>query len=531
MADQKTISIRWRVYLALGLITTFLLLMAVLGASSMTQASYLLARASKSQAQLEQLAQLSRDINGHLVQQVNALLQGESTQALATSRQRIERQFQEMENLIHEEIALVQDAAEQADEQTELLRLARIRRQMEQLFDSNNPVEPPQAEPDRAASTRERIPQFIDLVEENLQPLIREAIADEHDEISDVESTMARLRTRLISLGAFLGLGSLAVALLASWQISRSLTRPIGALMEAAGALAAGHLNRRLPPLRRDELGQLAEHFNQMAAQLERQRLEMEQLNSELEQRVAERTTSLHRSNARLSAIDESRRRFLANVSHELRTPLTAILGELELSLQALDDRDSELAQSLRRINANGGYLRRRVQDLLLLARSEEGVLELQRQPVDLVALLRDVQQQMRGLADVEGITLRQCLGVPVAWAEVDPSWMGQCLMGLVDNAVKFSMTGGEVTVNLVAEACWWRIDVHDQGPGIEQQVLPSIFDRYFRSVTEHGRDGAGLGLAIAQWIVREHGGRIEAHNTHSGACIRLRLPRAGRNS
>lgn len=225
----------------------------------------------------------------------------------------------------------------------------------------------------------------------------------------------------------------------------------------------------------------------------------------------------------RLEGLFQTQRRFLADVSHELRTPLTAIRGNVDL-IRQMGEADEE---SLEVITSEVDRLTRLVRDLLLLAQAETGKLPLALDTVELDTIMLEVFQQARVLAR-EGVTLR--IGrEDQARVEGDRDRLKQVFLNLVANALEHTPSPGTVTLDLICEGQWavWRVT--DTGPGIPAADLPNIFERFYRRDPSRKRKpggGAGLGLSIAYWITRSHGGDIQVESkVGSGSAFTVRLP------
>lgn len=220
-------------------------------------------------------------------------------------------------------------------------------------------------------------------------------------------------------------------------------------------------------------------------------------------------------------------REFAADASHELRTPLTVIRA----SVDDLDRHRSEPVESvgsaLADIRFEVDHVTALVDDLLLLARSDSGALELERVPVDLGDVATDAASSLAKVASDRGVAIH----IDPAPTEVtgDPGRLRQVVTILVDNAIRHAPAGSSVTVSVRPEGPTGALVVDDEGPGMRPEDLPRVFDRFFRAPGAGG-DGTGLGLAIAAWIVEHHTGRIEASNRPSGGArftVQLPLTRA----
>jgi two-component system sensor histidine kinase CiaH len=216
-------------------------------------------------------------------------------------------------------------------------------------------------------------------------------------------------------------------------------------------------------------------------------------------------------------------REFAADASHELRTPLTVIRSSVEHLQRHRAEPVARNADALEDIDAEVSHLTALVDDLLLLARSDSGAIALDRQPLDLGDVAFDAAGSLGRAAEARGV--RVVVDPEPAMVEADPARVRQLVMILVDNAVRHSPTGGEVQVQVRASGPVASIEVADQGPGLREEDMPHVFDRFWRAPGAPS-GGTGLGLAIAKWIVDRHGGRIGVSNrVGGGAAFRVELP------
>ncbi len=286
------------------------------------------------------------------------------------------------------------------------------------------------------------------------------------------------------------GLSMVMVQLLA-----RGMTSPLREMAAATRAMARGDYGRRVRVTSRDEVGELARSFNAMAAEL--------------------------------AEVDRMRRDLVANVSHELRTPITALQAGLENLLDGVEPPGPEqLRTMLRQVERLG----RLVTQLLDLSRLESGAIPLQRRTFEVRPVLEDAVDESR--LHAPNVKVSVAATEPGLSANGDPERVHQVLANLLENAVRHSPAGGRVEVSARSERGRVAIEVCDEGPGIPEEEANRVFERFYRADTarssSHG--GAGLGLAIARWIVDLHGGDIRAERRVPTGCrMVVLLPAAGR--
>ena len=286
---------------------------------------------------------------------------------------------------------------------------------------------------------------------------------------------------------------AIGVALLTSQVLAHGMTRPLREMTTAARAMARGDYSRRVRATSRDEVGQLAAAFNQMAADL--------------------------------LAADQQRRELIANVSHELRTPIFALQAVLENVVDGVEvpDRptlETALAQTER--------LGRLVTELLDLSRIDAGVVPLERAPFDVDQLVQDAVSEASINAAAAGRRVAFAIDGSVGIVTADPARLHQAIANLLDNAARHSPVDGTVTTLSRHEDGRLVIEVADEGPGIPVADREAVFERFTRGGSDratraHG--GTGLGLAIAQWAVELHGGSIAVVDDTVGCRIRVSMP------
>lgn len=279
---------------------------------------------------------------------------------------------------------------------------------------------------------------------------------------------------------------AIGLALLTSQVLAHGMTRPLREMTAAARAMARGDYTRRVRATSRDEVGDLADAFNLMAADL--------------------------------AAADQHRRELIANVSHELRTPISALQAVLENMVDGVAATDPA---TLRTALAQTERLGRLVTELLDLSRIESGAYPLDLEIFEVEPLLTDVVAEARVMAATAGRDVRFTATVtpPDATALGDRDRLAQVVVNLLDNAARHSPPGGEVRVNARSDQGGLVIEVRDDGPGIAPEERYRVFERFTRGERATG-GGTGLGLAIARWVVDLHGGAIGVLDTpsHTGS-------------
>ncbi len=280
------------------------------------------------------------------------------------------------------------------------------------------------------------------------------------------------------------GVIAAAVALLMVRFLARGMTSPLRDMADAAREMARGTYGRRVTATSRDEVGDLARAFNKMAAEL--------------------------------AETDRVRRDLVANVSHELRTPITALQAVLENLIDGVAPPDHE---TLRTMLAQVERLGRLVTQLLDLSRLESGAVPLDRTEFSVEPMLEHAVRESR--LYTPDVAVAVVVETPGLTADADQERVHQVVANLLENAVRYTPHGGRVEVRARRSATGVTIEVCDDGPGIPEPERARIFERFYRAdaarATTDG--GAGLGLAIAQWIVDLHGGEIHPEPRQPHGC------------
>lgn len=316
--------------------------------------------------------------------------------------------------------------------------------------------------------------------------------------IQSLDATLSRLTAVDLLVSAVV----LAVLALAGYFVVRIGMRPLGGIEETAEAIAAGDFSRRVErDDDRTEVGRLGASLNEMLAQID---------GAFTEQRASE----------------DRLRQFLADASHELRTPITSIRGYSELFRRGASARPADLASSMRRIEDEATRMGVLVDDLLLLARLDQGR-PLEQNSVDLSVIAKEAAQQAEVVAPGLVITFRATAPVVVIG---DEQRLRQVVTNLIRNATEHTPQGTGIDVSVEAVGGRARLVVHDEGPGVPEAHRERIFERFYRADASRAREsgGAGLGLSIVASIAAAHGGRalLEADG-RPGATFVVEIPLA----
>lgn len=362
-----------------------------------------------------------------------------------------------------------------------------------------------------------------------LNPNLVDGVALTLEDARAVHSVMVRLLWVMVA-GAAVALVAFPLAL------RGSLVQPMSRLLDGVRRVNEGERDVTVAVGVRDEVGRLTEGFNAMTASLRDAEAELRAYAESLERRVEDRTAELAASTAevemqaqRLEEMDRLKTRFFANISHEFRTPLTLLLGPIEDAVSGrYGDLDPQLADQLPVMQRNARRLLDLINQLLDLAKLEAGGLDLNRQPVDLVALARGVVVTFASRADRGGVALLFDPSVASLLTAVDSAKIEGVLTNLLANALAFTQRGGKVRVSIAAAAGEATLSVEDTGTGIPADDLPHVFDR-FRQVdgsATRTHEGTGIGLALAKELVEMHDGTIQVESSVGfGTRFTVRLP------
>jgi len=307
------------------------------------------------------------------------------------------------------------------------------------------------------------------------------------------ETFLASVHDSLI----WVGLAILAVGLVASYALARSITIPLRNLSQAAEQIAQGNFEQTVPIETKDEVGHLAAIFNRMAEVLV--------------------------TNTKL------RRQLLANIAHELRTPLAVIQGHLEGMIDGVIEPSKEQLSSL---HEEAIRLNRLIKELRDLSLAEVRQLALEKGPADINQLISRVVTMLRPMADEKNIQIGCFLAKDIPNVIVDNDRMNQVFYNILVNAIRYSPVQSAVQVTTSLEerenGQWLTVSIKDNGPGIAAEDVPYVFDHFYRGDKSRDRKGggSGLGLAIVKQLVEIHGGQVAVNSeVGNGSIFEVLLP------
>ncbi len=312
------------------------------------------------------------------------------------------------------------------------------------------------------------------------------------ESLSVIETSLAGLR-RSFYAGVPL---ILVLASLGGYFLARKSLAPMALMDQQTRSISAGSLSARLNvPNSRDEVGRLATTINDLLA--------------------------------RLDAAFQEQQRFVVDSSHELRTPVTVVRTEAEVALEQVRT-PVEYQDSLVLIKDEAERLSRIVEDLFLLARQPFGSPALARETVSLDDVVRECGRAAQVLATRKGLKFEVPTVLPEITIQGDDELLKRMVLNLLDNAVKYTPAGGEVQITLATQNGNAQISISDTGMGIPRDDQEHVFDRFYRVDKARSRalGGAGLGLAIARWIVEAHEGKLYVESKlGSGSTFKIKLP------
>ena len=339
----------------------------------------------------------------------------------------------------------------------------------------------------------ERLRQLQQLVEVDGEVVARLSLLPAREIVRERDRRFSREHMAAIW---WIAAAAAVVASLVGWLLARRLVGPVQAVAAGARALAEGNHDVQLPADRGDELGALARDFNRLASTL--------------------------------AATSRARERWMADVAHELRTPVAVLRGEIDALRDGVRPMDPAALDSL---DAEIGRLSRLIDDLHDLTLADAGALDYRFEEADLTELVDDACLRFGDRLSDAGLDLQWTRPQDPVPVRADPRRLDQLLANLLENAVRYTDAPGPVRVTVTMEGTRVRLRVEDGPPGVDETERPRLFERFHRPDASRARvsGGAGLGLAIAERIVRAHEGTIEAHESDlGGLAIDVTLPGGG---
>ncbi len=492
----------------LTLLFSGLLVIALISAGlafwSARTAEYHLERSRLAHSVHEQYLSLSNHTYQLFKQFGDALLIGDLDQGSGEARlmDAIRNDIRLLRLEIAEEVQVVGE-----EEVEELELLARIERQIESLLREFSRL---LASGEAGSPVFERRLRTIleDKIDSEFQALIEEALAGEREELIETAAEM-QAADRLFQQAAIAaGVIAALTAAFGLLLLHSGLTKPLQRLLDGAEALGRGELDHRIDTPGDTELDGVALAFNQMAAKVAERQDHLSASKDALEKEVSRRTAQLEKLLQTLREAEANRKRLLADVSHELRTPLTIIRGEADIALRGGERSSEEYRETLIKTREAADHTARIVDDLLFVARHETGEVRIRPQEFDLAELLERSVSANRSLGDGDKKVDFEATIAP-AMLRADPSRIHQVITVLLENAIRYG--GRNVQVRLDQAPGGYAVSVADDGPGLTEEELAHVFDRFFRgsNAAVHYDGGSGLGLPVAKAIVEAHGGQI----------------------
>lgn len=493
-------SLKVRLAIGVGLLGLVALIAAAITVAGMNRVAERMDAALSAEHRIDRYAVMSTQVSSFIVVASEALQSGlspeERADRLANLSENIENTFKRLRGDHAQAVvdADRMDLNEQSRRATQSLGIAR----MEALFASTRDAFLSDV------TDRERLQGHIDTFAIGFDPLLNSVITGELRVRNEILAGITVLRQRLISVAVGVSVATMLLMALFYLGLVRPQFRRLGQLQGAARQIGQGEFDIALPENRRDEIGQLFSETNRMAGALAARRAEVEGEWARLNETIAARTEELRAANDALAHTDENRRRFFADISHELRTPLTVILMEAQIGRKAVPDAKT----AFETIESRALRLNRRIDDLLRIARSESGQLELASAPFDLTKAAREATASLDAEIKSAGMTFDGPDAPPVM-VMGDTNWVRQVIGGLIQNALRHARSGGKIELVVRSDAGMGRVDVIDNGPGIAAEQQQAIFQRFTQGRGGAAAEGFGIGLAFAKWVVEEQAGEI----------------------
>ncbi len=467
---------RWLLVALPGVAVLAVLAGFALGAAAFSESQRMAERLDGLQRRLEVLAAIDGAANHYGEQVAVMLLTGrEDLGGLQSTRVSLERHFARLSQVTRSEIERL---SEQGGVDDELLTLDNARR-MTELYHAIDRSTARASVLLRDGKPEEAIAMFRTDVAfrltNELQPLIDADIVSERSQTARVVSAAAEMRARFMLIGGAVAVGVLVVA---------------GAL----GIALASALRRA---------------------------------SAELSRRADAASEALGAAQQRLGESEARHLQFLTDVSHELRTPLTIMRGEADVALRANGD-STEFRLALERVQSQAEEMAELLEDMLALARTDMDEVPFSPADLRIDELMETAAEEGAVLAEPREVAISTRVASGPVLVNGDARRLKRALLIGIDNAVKHSPPGGRITLAADRDGDWIEIAIIDDGPGVPEDELPHVFDRFFRGRAEKEMQnrGIGIGLPIAREIIEQHGGRVRLENRpEGGAVLRVVLP------
>jgi len=294
-------------------------------------------------------------------------------------------------------------------------------------------------------------------------------------------------------------LPAILVALVVSVLMSRKFVEPLQEMEVVTDRIAEGHFNERLP---------------------------VDEVSTEYQDELQHLCIRINRMASRLEQVEDMRKKLIGDIAHELRTPLTVIKGAMEGFVDGVLEPDKS---TFERIYRQADRLEGLVDDLQELNYLEMGIIEMDFKPVDIQKFVGDIKQTMGIKFSNKGVNFGLDLPEEKLKVRADEDRLEQIMLNLLDNALRYTPSGGEVQIIVEKNEDWVKIFVNDTGIGISEKHLPHVFDRFYRVDESRARQdgGSGIGLTIVKRLVEAHNGeiRVESEGRGKGASFAFTLP------
>lgn len=364
----------------------------------------------------------------------------------------------------------------------------------------------------------------------DLAELLQQAIALQKQRVNSTEQEALTAVKQVKLTIALMSLAGLVFAIFIGYHLSKALSRPLQQLLHGTKQLQQGHFDHRIAETGPAEFAELARQFNLMSGYIANFAEKEKQSQYAAEQLVQDRTAQLQQALAQLHQAEYRQKQLLADISHELRTPATSIQGEAEISLRGQDKTSSEYKEAFSRILAATQQLSRRIDDLLLLARGEDKLLQVQLQPQPLAVFMQHIRdtlrQQLEPTFKLQWLSHSQI--ADEYWLLIDGEKFASVLRIITENTKHYAKHTDVVTLAVKVEDAALTLELRDLGIGISAEDELRLFERHYRSnaARQTRPDGLGIGLCIAKAIMEAHDGAITlSANQPTGTRVTLTLP------